>query len=84
MQKIRIIMMKTVIRKKRVFRSIGKETMEGLPRAELSIQRRTTTHLMMTQIVTMILKMFFSWPWIQKKLLLIMMSLKRKEKLTLK
>ena len=54
--------------------------MEGLPKAKIFIQRRTTTHLMMTHIVIMTLKRWFSWPWIQKKLLMIMMGLKRKEK----
>ena len=56
MQKIKIVMMKIDIRKTRVLRSIRKQTMEGLPRAEISIQKRTTTHLMMAQIVKMILK----------------------------
>ena len=80
MQKIKIVMMKIAIRKTRVIRSIRKETMEDMPREEISIQRRIATHLMMIQIVTMILERCFSWPWMQKKLLLIMMNLKRREK----
>ena len=54
MQKIKIVRMKISIRKTRVLRSIRKENMEGLPRAKISTQGRTTTHLMMTLIVIMI------------------------------
>ena len=67
MQKIKIVMMKITTRKTRVLRSIRNETMEDLPRSKISIQKRTTTHPMMTQIVTMTPKRCYSWPWTKKK-----------------
>jgi hypothetical protein len=60
MQKIQILMMKITTRKTRVLKII-KETMEGFPKAKISIQR-TTTHLMMTLIVIMSWKRCSSWP----------------------
>jgi hypothetical protein len=56
------VMMKITIRKTRVFRITKKETMKGLPKAKISIQRKIAAHLMMTLIVIMILKTCFLWP----------------------
>ena len=56
-----ILMMKITTRKTRVLKII-KETMEGLPKAKISIQRRTIAHLMMTLIVIMTWKRCSSWP----------------------
>jgi len=79
-KEIKTMMMKTTARKTEAFRNMRKETMEGRPRGKISTQGRTTTHLMMNLIMIIIQKRCSSWLWTQKKPLMIIMSLKRKEK----
>jgi hypothetical protein len=53
-REIQTMMMKIVARKTRGIKTTRKETMEGMTRTKTSIQRRTTTHLMMmTQTMIM-------------------------------
>ena len=72
--------MKIAARKTKGIKRTRKETMDGMTRTKTFIQKRITTHLMMmTQTVTMNLKGYSSWPWMQKTLLKNMMNQKKKE-----
>ena len=79
-KEIQIVTMKTAARKTKGIQRTRKEIMEGMTRTKTSIQRRTTTHLMMmTQIVTMNPKGYSSWLWMQNKLLKNMLNQKKTE-----
>lgn len=60
-QNAQIVMMIVTTRTTKITKIIRKETMESFPIRKSSIQKGTSTHLMMIPIVTMTWKRYPSW-----------------------